>query len=200
MLADMQTLENALPKAERTAKSGDKEAKLRVSAISCCQEHLATDQPLRKLVLPEAEATEIASFGLMTAKPVLYIANVNEDDLLGTVRCRPQRRFADQVGALVAGKAPSWKPNWRNWTSRIERDVGFVGADRARALAVVARETYRTLKLQSYFTAGEKEVLALDHSRGCHGSAGQRRDPYRLRARLYPVRSLFAGGLGKVRQ
>ena len=49
MLADMQTLETALPKAERTAKSGDKEAKLRVEVIQKCQAHLATDEPLRKL-------------------------------------------------------------------------------------------------------------------------------------------------------
>ena len=83
MLSDIQTLENALPKAERSAKSGDKEAKVRVAAIKRCMDHLATDQPLRKLQIPEGEAKEISSYGLMTAKPVLYIANVNEDDLEG---------------------------------------------------------------------------------------------------------------------
>src|SRR5690606_41635738 len=102
MIADMQTLENALPKAERSAKSGDKEAKLRVAAIKKCQDHLAQDQPLRKLQLPEPEAKEIASFGLMTAKPVLYIANVDEGDLHGEgEKAQALRNFAAQVGAVV---------------------------------------------------------------------------------------------------
>src|SRR5690606_23746763 len=100
MIADIQTLENALPKAERSAKSGDKEAKLRVTAIQKCQAHLAQDLPLRKLELPEAEAKEIASFGLMTAKPVLYIANVDEDDLQGTSpQAQALRQYAETVGA-----------------------------------------------------------------------------------------------------
>ncbi len=113
MIADMQTLENALPKAERSAKSGDKEAKLRAVAIKKCQDHLAQDLPLRKLSLPEAEAKEIASFGLMTAKPVLYIANVDEHDLHGEgERAMALRKFAAQVGATVVPvSALSWKPN-----------------------------------------------------------------------------------------
>src|SRR5690606_23884958 len=83
MLADMQALETALPKAERTAKSGDKEAKLRVEAIRKCLAHLRSDEPLRKLSLDEQEQGAIASFGLLTAKPVLYVANVDENDLAG---------------------------------------------------------------------------------------------------------------------
>src|ERR1700712_4601989 len=54
MLADMQTLENALSKAERTAKSGDKEAKARVEVLRKCLAHLGTDEPLRKMKLEES--------------------------------------------------------------------------------------------------------------------------------------------------
>src|SRR6478736_3470349 len=75
MLADIQTLENALPKAERTAKGGDKDAKLRVEAIRQCLSHLETDEPLRKLTLDPMAANAISSFGLLTAKPILYVAN-----------------------------------------------------------------------------------------------------------------------------
>ncbi len=161
MLADLQTLENALPKAERSAKTGDKEAKLRAIAIKKCLEHLQAEQPLRKLLLPELEAKEIASFGLMTAKPVLYIANVDEDDLHGEGAV-PQalRQAAEKVGALVVPVC-----------AKLEAELAELDeADRAEllesvglaepALSVVARETYRTLGLQSYFTAGEKEVRA----------------------------------------
>ncbi len=161
MLADIQTLETALPKAERSAKSGDKEAKLRVSAIQRSLAHLATDQPLRKLSLPDSEAKEIASFGLMTAKPILYIANVNEDDLSGQgEQAMALRAFAEKTGAIVVPVC-----------ARLEAELAELEEpDRGEmlqslglaepALAVVARETYRTLGLQSYFTAGEKEVRA----------------------------------------
>jgi GTP-binding protein YchF len=84
LFADIQSLETALPKAERAARTGDKEAKFRTEAIKKCQAHLMAEQPLRLLKLEEAEAKAINSFGLMTAKPILYIANVDETDLAGT--------------------------------------------------------------------------------------------------------------------
>lgn len=161
MLADIQTLENALPKAERSAKSGDKEAKVRVAAIKRCMDHLATDQPLRKLQVPEAEAKEISSYGLMTAKPVLYIANVNEDDLEGKGPLPTAlRAFAEKIGALVVPVCAKLEAELAELEEpdrgEMLRSMGLTEP----ALAVVARETYRTLGLQSYFTAGEKEVRA----------------------------------------
>src|SRR6056297_1867623 len=83
VLADLQTLENAIAKAQRSARGGDKEAKLRLAAIDKCNAHLESEQPLRTLQLPDAEAKAIHSFGLMTAKPILYVANVDETDLAG---------------------------------------------------------------------------------------------------------------------
>ncbi len=161
MLADIQTLENALPKAQRTAKSGDKEAKIRVAGIERCMEHLGTDQPLRKLTLPDAEAKEIASFGLMTAKPVLYIANVDEDDLMGqSEMALALRGFADKVGATVVPVCAKLEAELAELEEpdrgEMLRSLGLTEP----ALDIVVRETYRTLGLQSYFTAGEKEVRA----------------------------------------
>jgi GTP-binding protein YchF len=161
MLADIQTLENALPKSERTAKSGDKEAKLRVEAIRKCLEHLATDQPLRKLQLDEEEALSIETYGLMTAKPILYVANVEESDLEGQGPLVMQvREFAEKVGASVIPVC-----------AKLESEIAELDeADRAEmlesaglaepALAALAREAYKVLGLQSYFTAGEKEIRA----------------------------------------
>ena len=161
MIADMQTLENALPKAERSAKSGDKEAKLRAVAIQKCLAHLAQDLPLRKLELPEAEAKEIASFGLMTAKAVLYIANVDESDLHGTgAKAQALRQFAEQVGATVVPVCAKLEAELAELEEPDRSEMlESVGLEEP-ALATVAREAYRTLGLQSYFTAGEKEVRA----------------------------------------
>lgn len=161
MLADMQTLETSLSKAERTAKSGDKEAKLRVEVIKKCLEQLGKDQPLRKLSFDPNEAKAVASFGLMTAKPVLYVANVDESDLEGKgPLVQKVRDFAAKVGAAVVPVC-----------AKLEAELAELdAADRAEmlhsvglaepALAVLAREAYRVLGLQSYFTAGEIEVRA----------------------------------------
>ncbi len=161
MLADIQTLDNAVSKAERAAKSGDKEAKLRAEVIRKCLDHLGQDQPLRKLPLDEFEAKAINSFGLMTAKPVLYVANVDESDLEGNgPLVRQVHDFADKVGAAVVPVC-----------AKLEAEIAELDeADRAEmlassglaepALTVLARAAYRVLGLSSYFTAGEMEVRA----------------------------------------
>jgi len=95
MLADLQGMENALPKAERSAKGGDKEAVHRVEVMRKCLAHLNTSQPLRKLTWDPHDAKAVRSFGLMTAKPILYVANVDESD------------------------APNWRPRSPNSTRRI---------------------------------------------------------------------------------
>ena len=161
MLADMQTLENALAKAERTARSGDKEAKLRVEVIGKCNEHLSTDQPLRTLSLLEPELQAISSYGLMTAKPVLYVANVGETDLEGNdPLVEKVREYAKSSGASVVCVC-----------ARLEAEIAELDEpDRTEmleelglsepALNQIARGAYATLGLDSYFTAGEKEVRA----------------------------------------
>jgi GTP-binding protein YchF len=167
MLADIQTLENAVSKAERAAKSGDKEAKLRAETIRKCLDHLGQDQPLRKLALDEIEAKAINSFGLMTAKPVLYVANVDETDLEGKgPLVQKVRDFADKVGATVVPVC-----------AKLESEIAELDeADRAEmlessglaepALTVLARAAYRVLGLCSYFTAGEMEVRAWTFPQG----------------------------------
>ena len=102
MLADIQTLENALNKAERTARSGDKEAKATVDVVQKCLAHLGEDKPLRSLGLYESELQFIHSYGLLTLKPVLYVANVAEDDLNGEGELvQKVRDYAAEVNAGV---------------------------------------------------------------------------------------------------
>ena len=161
MLADMQTLENSLSKAERTAKSGDKESKLRVEVIRKCLAHLATDEPLRKLEFDENETKAVASFGLMTAKPILYVANVDESDLEGKGPLVQQvREFAAKVGAEVVPVCAKLEAEIAELdeADRTEMLAG-AGLDEP-SLAVLARAAYRTLGYHSYFTAGEMEVRA----------------------------------------
>ena len=161
MLADIQTLDNALSKAERTAKSGDKEAKLRVEVIRKCLTHLATDEPLRKLTFEEGEAKVVSSFGLMTAKPILYVANVDENDLEGQGPLVQQvREFAAKIGASVVPVCAKLEAEIAE-LDEADRAEMLAGAGLAEpSLAALARETYRVLGYHSYFTAGEMEVRA----------------------------------------
>ncbi len=161
MLADIETLQGSLAKAERTARSGDKEAKLRAAVIQKCLDHLATDAPLRTLELIDLEAKAISSFGLMTAKPILFVANVDEDDLEGKselvqrVRDKAAAGGADVVCVCAKLEAEIAELDEPDRTEMLD-SVGLAEP----ALNQIARATYRTLGLQSYFTAGEKEVRA----------------------------------------
>jgi GTP-binding protein YchF len=161
MLADIQTLDTALSKAERTAKSGDKEAKLRVEVIKKCQAQLATDQPLRKLTLDPNEAKVVSSFGLMSAKPVLYVANVDENDLEGKgPLVQKVREVAARVGASVVPVCAKLEAEIAELDEGERKEMLESVGLHEPALATLAREAYRVLGLQSYFTAGEQEVRA----------------------------------------
>jgi GTP-binding protein YchF len=161
MLADIQHLDNLLPKAERAAKSADKEAKLKVDAMKKCLAHLGEQKPLRTLVLDDVEKKAVKEFGLLTAKPILYVANVDETDLEGKgplvqrVRAAAAKAGADVVPVCAKLEAEIAE------LDESDRAEMLSGAGlKEPALAVLARAAYKTLGLQSYFTAGEKEVRA----------------------------------------
>lgn len=161
MLADIETVENSLAKAARTARSGDKDAKALVTVCEKCLAHLQTEQPLRNLELTEPELLSIKSYGLLTAKPIMYVANVAEDDLEGkSPLVTKVREHAAKVGATVVAVC-----------AKLEAEIAEIDeSERAEmleavglaepALNLLARKAYETLGLESYFTAGEKEVRA----------------------------------------
>lgn len=161
ILADLEVLASARQKAEKKTRSGDKDAKALVALIDRIVEHLESEQPARSLEMSAEEKKSIKSFGLMTAKPILYVANVDEDDVNGEGPLAQQVR--DHAAKVNAGFVPV--------CAKIEAELGELEDDEKAemleavglaepALATLAREAYRTLGLQSYFTAGEKEVRA----------------------------------------
>ena len=161
LLADLETLTNTLPKSERAARGGDKEAKVRVEVIKKCSTHANEGNLLRTLEFTSDEAKVVRGLGLMTAKPVLYIANVDEDDVPGNgPLVQKVREHATKVGAEVVPVCAKFEAELSELdeTDRAEM-LESVGLEEP-ALGTVARAAYRTLGLQSYFTAGEKEVRA----------------------------------------
>ncbi len=161
MLADLQMVESALEKGRRTAKSGDKEAKARVALLERCHERLAADLPVRGMEMSPDESRRMKGFGLITAKPVLYVANVDESDLHGEgeLVARVRDRAAAEGGAVVPVCA-------RLEAELLELDeedrqemLESVGLEEP-ALAALARAAYQVLGLESFFTAGPKEIRA----------------------------------------
>lgn len=162
MLADLQSVESMTDKAQRTARSGDKAAKQRLVVLEACQKRLADGRPIRGLAYDDpALAKALAELQLLTAKKVLYVANVNEDDLHGEGQHVQslRDRAKSENGAVVPVCA------------RLEAELAELEGDERQemlaslgleepALAVLARAAYQLLGLQSFFTAGEKEIRA----------------------------------------
>ena len=161
MLADMQVVENILDKAQRTARSGDKEAIAKVALLGKCKACLDAGQPIRSLQLDDEERRLLRSLGMITAKPVLFVANVDDADPTGQGPLVAKvRGYAQENGGKVVVVC-----------AKIESELAELGeADRAEMLSAlgmtepalhsVARAAYDLLGLQSYFTAGPKEVRA----------------------------------------
>ncbi|HEY4241792.1 MAG TPA: redox-regulated ATPase YchF [Kofleriaceae bacterium] len=160
-LADVETAEKRAKKASGTAKTGSKEGKAELALAEKVLAHLSAGKAARTLELTDDETKAVAGFGLMTSKPVLYCCNVGENDLprgnawSDLVRARAEKEGAGVV--VLCGK--------------VESELAEIPPeDRAEllasynltepALATLARECYRLLGLQSYFTAGEKEIRA----------------------------------------
>jgi GTP-binding protein YchF len=161
MLADGQTLEAALPKAERAARGGDKEMAAKVKVLKKCKDQIDQNQPLRKLDWDKDERKIVSSYGLMTAKPVLYVANVDETDLKGEGELVAKvREFAAKVGADVVPVCAKLEAEIAELDEPDRQEMLAASGLTEPALAVLARAAYHTLGLQSYFTAGEKEVRA----------------------------------------
>jgi GTP-binding protein YchF len=162
MLADLQSIEKMLDRASRTARAGDKEAKVRVEVLEGCQRLLNEGKPVRSLAYPdEGRAKLLADMQLLTAKPVLYVANVGENDLagaapaVGTLRERAAAEGSQLVAVSAKLEAELLELEENDRKEMLET-LGLAEP----ALGVVARAAFRLLGLQSFFTAGPKEIRA----------------------------------------
>jgi hypothetical protein len=161
-LADLETVSSSLDKAERLARSGDKEATARAEVLRKCKAQLNEGKPVRGLEFSNPEDQKLVKgLGLITSKRVLYVANVDEGDIHGegplvqTVRDRAKA----EGGAVVpvCGKLESELAELPEGDRKeMLESMGLTEP----ALATLAREAYRLLGLQSYFTCGPKEIRA----------------------------------------
>ena len=202
-LADLGVVESSLERLRRTARGGDKDAIARVAYLEKAFILLAKGDPLRGGDFTAEERVLGRGLGLITAKPVLYVANVDENDLNGECDMvkRVLARAKVEGGQVICVCA------------KIESELSELpDADRAEmlaslgmnqpALATVARAAYDLLGLQSYFTAGPKEIRAWTIHRGFTApqSAGVIHTDFEkgfIRAECYLVKDLEQFGTEK---
>src|SRR5579862_67213 len=159
-LADLATLEKGLERAAKAAKSGDKEALRRRTLFERVKIQLDQAKPVRALEVTDEERRDLRELQLLTAKPVMYVANVDEHGFSDNPRLSALEQRAAREGTLAVPVCAA-----------IEAEIAQLEEDeRAEFLAElgleepglnrVIRAGYRLLGLQTFFTAGPKEVRA----------------------------------------
>ncbi|HVT89133.1 MAG TPA: redox-regulated ATPase YchF [Tepidisphaeraceae bacterium] len=160
-LADLETVSSSLDKSQRMARSGDKDAAARVEVLKRAQAQLDQGKPVRQLEFSPDERKVLKGLGLITAKKVLYVANVDEDDARGegALVMKVRERAAQEGGAVVplCGKLEAELSELEEADrNEMLQSLGL----QEPALASLAREAYRLLNLHSFFTAGPTEIRA----------------------------------------
>jgi GTP-binding protein YchF len=159
-LADLATVEKGLERAGRAAKSGDKDAIRRRALFERIKVQLDAAKPVRALTLTEEERRDLRELQLLTAKPVMYVANVAEHGFVDNPLLTALEQRAAAEGAIVVPVCAA-----------IEAEIAQLDeGERAEFLAElglaepglnrVIRAGYRLLGLETFFTAGPKEVRA----------------------------------------
>jgi GTP-binding protein YchF len=161
ILADLQMVENAIPRAEKSARKRESDAAPRLALLQKVRPVLEDGRPVRTLEFTPDEAKLLRGLQMLSAKPVLLVANVGEHDLEGASDwARAARSAAEAQGA---GFVPICAEIEAELAELDEPDraemLGSMGL-REPALAALARAAYDLLGLQSFYTAGDKENRA----------------------------------------
>jgi GTP-binding protein YchF len=159
-LADLQTAEKALHRHNKTARSGDKEAQRLVAILEKCIEHLNQAKPVRGLDLSAEDHALIAPMCFITSKPAMYVGNVNDDGFTDNPLLDRLVEFAKSRNAPVVAICAAIESEIVDLPE--EDRVAFL-ADMGMqepGLNRLIRAAFKLLGLQTYFTAGVKEVRA----------------------------------------
>ena len=159
-LADLESVEKQFDKASRTAKTGQKDAIAHRDALAGIKAHLEEGRPVRTMQTTDLQKEILRSIHLLTAKPVMYVANVDEHGFVDNPHLEAVRAYAEGEGSEVVAICAA-----------IEAEIAVLDEnDKAEFLADfgakepglnrVIRHAYALLGLQTFFTAGPKEVRA----------------------------------------
>lgn len=167
IFADMETVEKRLSKAQKLVKTGDKKYAVEAELCELLLKELEAGNFARNVEVTEAQREVLDGMFLLTDKPVIYVANVSEEQLSGDVPIlEPLREYAEKQGSevvLISAKVEeelSGLPEDEQQMFIEELGIGESG------LSKLIKKSYSLLGLISYLTAGEKEVRAWTIKRG----------------------------------
>jgi len=167
ILADLDSAQKQLQRVTRTAKSGNKDAVAEKALLEKMVEHLESDRPIRTMELNEDEQKRLRMFHMITVKPTMYIANVAEDGFENNPHLDVVKAIAEQENAVVVPVCNKIEQE----ISELEdaEDIAMFLEEMGQSepgLNRVIRAGYELLGLQTYFTAGVKEVRAWTVKKG----------------------------------
>lgn len=161
MLADLSSVEKRIANVEKKAKSGDKTANEELAVLQAVQPVLAAGKPARTVKLDAAQQVILKGLMLLTAKPVLYVANVGENEAAtGNALSAKVEEFAKSTGASCVVISAEIESQIAQLPDEERKEfLGSLGLEEP-ALNKLIRAGYALLGLLTYFTAGVQEVRA----------------------------------------
>ena len=163
IIKDLDSVEKQLHRVTKIARSGDKDARADEIILSRIRLHLDEIKPVRSMQFEEDELKRVKGYFLLTMKPILYVANVDEDEILAETRGELTQRLFDYAEATSAGAL--------RLCGKLEQEIALL--DEAEKLEFceeyglpepgldkLIHRAYDLLHLQSFYTAGPKEVRA----------------------------------------
>ncbi|MDD3266677.1 MAG: redox-regulated ATPase YchF [Burkholderiales bacterium] len=159
-LADMATVEKTAQKEGKKAKSGDKDAQKLIATLEKLLPHLNEGKPARTLKLDEEELALIKPLCLLTIKPAMFVANVSDDGFTNNPHLDKLTAYAESQGAPIVAICAAIEAEIAELEDADKADfLADMGMEEA-GLDRLIRAGYNLLGLQTYFTAGVKEVRA----------------------------------------
>lgn len=161
LLADLETVDKACMRAKKSSKSGNKALAQQAELLEALSAHLNAAKPARTFPIPPEQVLEFRHLHLLTAKPVMYIANVSDVGFENNPFLETVRAIAAAEGSVVVPICAAIEAELAELENEDEKMefLQTLGLD-TPGLDRVIQEGYRLLKLQTYFTAGKKEVRA----------------------------------------
>ena len=159
-LADLATVDKALHRHTKTARSGDKDAIKLVALLEKCQASLNENIPVRALEFSKEDLPLVKQFSLITAKPAMFVANVAEDGFENNPFLDRLREYADKQGAPVVAICAKIEAELSEMDDEDKKMFLAEIGQSEPGLDRLIRAAYKLLGLQTYFTAGVKEVRA----------------------------------------
>src|SRR6478609_6628608 len=159
-LADLGTVEKAIHRHNKTARSGDKEAAKLVAILERCQAALNQGLPVRSIAFSKEDQPLVKPLCLITAKPAMFVANVAEDGFENNPYLDRLREYAAKQNAPVVAICAKMEAEMADMSDEDKQMfLSEIGQDEP-GLNRLIRAAFKLLGLQTYFTAGVKEVRA----------------------------------------